>query len=679
MNMIKMTHMIENLFVSGVRTRSAVLLYTVKNQIPHEMSNMNTNSDRIASTNTSINMNAGQNPTHHPYTIRRKIRNGSVVRGVPMVVKCEWTPLRMENLNVVDAKIEDVQRNKPCNEHDYCMGPQYRNPADGTYLIQNGFAKKDEIISSDSNLMNQMVMNGEKTSIDLAKHCYGKIATKRGILRKQNNGCRPLNSSRLVASPLPGIKFGDIVEFVLEDAGWVEIPKRVMERALFTYVAEDGRCSMRKMKEGEVIVIGRCPSQGPDSTIPVKIRAAGPGVNSVRTPLELCNLANLDFDGDEEWMWSHMTLSGRIELEKRWDEFWIQDPPKPVFGDVYKVAVENGIDTRIDPAVLTTMTFKEMSEHPGGDMYESMLLKPKSWKQMYKVMTSNTYWKSCVTRGKAGMMNAITSRHGLAGPYGFMRTGMMLGTCVNVVDDMIRIASKRAVSLPVATMPKNTMPLACSTALTKMTKVMYQKGIDMSKHGGASGKPIAIDTLMGTDNGCYAMVPNEGGIEIVYYHPNKYPGVNIHEISGAYTNMQCISSSGASTDMIRKACTITSMIETIDGVTLTAGERLMASYFFSFASMYLAGRRIVNRGMIPIEVVIDLGLDWYTSVTCSDVRWFKDVIRDPNTRARLNMSTDISSVLGSIFIGNMSMTAPGTTVLHGGPALAKSVVSYGTV
>jgi hypothetical protein len=39
--------------------------------------------------------------------------------------------------------------------------------------------------------------------------------------------------------------------------------------------------------------------------------------------------------------------------------------------------------------------------------------------------------------------------------------------------------------------------------------------------------------------------------------------------------------------------------------------------------MYLGGRRVVNRGMIPIEVVINLRLDWYKSVTCSDVRWFK--------------------------------------------------------
>jgi hypothetical protein len=30
----------------------------------------------------------------------------------------------------------------------------------------------------------------------------------------------------------------------------------------------------------------------------------------------------------------------------------------------------------------------EMSVHPGGEMYTDMMLKPKSWKEVYKVMTS---------------------------------------------------------------------------------------------------------------------------------------------------------------------------------------------------------------------------------------------------------------------------------------------------
>lgn len=73
------------------------------------------------------------------------------------------------------------------DEHDYCMGPRYRNPVYGIYLILNGFTKKDEVISSDWKLMNQIVMKGEKTTVGLTKHYYDKIATKSFILRKQNN------------------------------------------------------------------------------------------------------------------------------------------------------------------------------------------------------------------------------------------------------------------------------------------------------------------------------------------------------------------------------------------------------------------------------------------------------------------------------------------------------------
>ncbi|KAM3497494.1 hypothetical protein MY10362_009155 [Beauveria mimosiformis] len=644
-------------------------------------SNVNMNPDTIVGTSTQMStipkpiMNIIETVDHEPYIIKRKIRDGAIIRGIPMVVKCVWTPLNVKNLITKTATLEDVQRNRPCDVHPYCMGPQYINANTGAFLITNGFAKKDEIISSDSNILNQGLVNGDRIPADAAKHCYDKIATKNGILRKQNNGCRPLNSNRLVASPLEGIRFGDVDMHEMVPMGWVELPRRVMNRARYMYVAEDGKCSMRKIEEGECIVIGRCPSQGPESTVPVRVRPAPPGVNSIRTPLELCELTNLDFDGDEVWEWVPMTLAGKREMEERWRDFWITNPPRNVFRPVYDVAVANSISPKIDPAVLTTMTFKEMSMHKGGKMYDSMLLKPKTWKQMYSVMVSPTYWKTCVTRGKAGMMNAVVSRHGLAGPYGFMRTGMMLGTCVSTIDGMIRVDSMRELDLPSTMAPVGMIPLACSTALTKMTKVMYQKGIDMSKHGSARSKPVAIDTLMGVDPGSYIMYPSNGGMGITYHPGDRNTDLSMHTISDTYTKMAAIVNTGSAPKMIEMACVITSLIEEIDNVNLTAAERVMVSYFFSFLSKFINQRPVVNKGMVPIELIIDLGLDWYTSVTCSDVRWFRDIMRNPNMRGRLNMSTDITSVLGSIFIGNMSMTAPGTVVRSSSKTVAGSVLS----
>ncbi|KAF5608102.1 uncharacterized protein FSUBG_4926 [Fusarium subglutinans] len=50
---------------------------------------------------------------------------------------------------------------------------------------------------------------------------------------------------------MPGIKFGKIDKYVIAAPGWeIEIPRRVMDWALFTYLAEYGKYSMRKMKKG---------------------------------------------------------------------------------------------------------------------------------------------------------------------------------------------------------------------------------------------------------------------------------------------------------------------------------------------------------------------------------------------------------------------------------------------
>lgn len=96
-------------------------------------------------------------------------------------------------------------------------------------------------------------------------------------------------------------------------------------------MAEDGKRSMRKLVTGDVAVIGRCPSQGPDNTIAVTVRQAPESVNSARTPLELRNLTKVDFDGDEVWIRVPMALSGINELIERWNVLWIVNPPRLVF------------------------------------------------------------------------------------------------------------------------------------------------------------------------------------------------------------------------------------------------------------------------------------------------------------------------------------------------------------
>ncbi|KAI6986062.1 hypothetical protein KC359_g8917 [Hortaea werneckii] len=562
------------------------------------------------------------------FTMRRLVRNGSSIAGVPMVVKCEWTPLKTRNLLTFEGTLKDAQSVKSCEIHPFCKG--HLCTSNGSYLIPYGFAVGGEIISSDGSILNQAVITGDKNSDDISDHCYNRIKGKKGILRKSCNGCRPVNSFRLVISP------GDL------EPGYISIPRRVMDRARFMYVSGDGRCRMRKMRDGMVIMMGRCPSQGADSALPMKIMTADGDVSSVRICPESCIPTNADFDGDEVYMIPPASADSESELNDLWYERWQSKIIKPVFEPAKRIAKKNGLDDSFDPAMLSTMTFEEMSEHPGGEMYDSMILKRKAWKEMYRVAVSRPYWKTCVKRFEEGIVNTISSRHGLAGPYGFMRMGMMLGTCVNMRDDTLVIDSPNVPQLPLLNVPTQRNLIPCSSAITKLTKVMYQSGIDTSKHGAFKGKIPAISTLM-DDNG-YAYAIKDRG---------EYPTValmNSSEVymhADLYTNLQSILKANTPQNKLEYACMIVGMIEEIDSVLLTDVERIACAFLFSFLSFNVTSLM----GMKTIDLMTRLGLDWYTSATCSDVRWIRKVIREKN----VSLSTDISSVLGSIFIGNMSL------------------------
>jgi len=589
------------------------------------------------------NMETNTIENTRPFTMKRVVKVGSMISGTPSVVKCIWTPIKTANLVMLEGTLEDAQSRKSCSAHDYCKGHLCVSPVSGGYLIPYGFAVGGEIVSSDGSLMNQGLITGDKSRNDIVSHCFKKIATKRGILRKSCNGCRSTNTIRLVASPSTGPPHS------------VEIPDRVLERAVFMYVCEDGRCTTRRLQVGDVIALGRCPSQGADSALPMKVTRGSPGIDSVRVPLETCRLNNTDFDGDELWMFVPMSLAGMSEANACWDRIWNKKPIDYVLKNAYETAGENGIPNWIDPAMLTTMTLEEMSTHPGGKMYESMILKPKSWKTMYKTMISKTYWKSHVIRSETGIVNTIMSRHGLAGPYGFMRMGMMLGSCVTSNAGMLSVRSTKQIELPIVPAHPDMNVVACSSAMAKMSRIMYQNGIDMSKHGLAESKIAAINTIMAETGSSYGIV-NVGGTPTVALIKNSI----VHSTTDMCTNMGAILKANDSNDMIMRACAIVSMIEEIDGVRLTGTERIAAAFFITF----LARSTGPIMGRNSIDVMNDLGLDWYTSSTCSDVRWFKNVIRTGVTNPDVSMSTDISSVLGAIFIGNLSMIVSKPEVSH---------------
>ena len=76
-------------------------------------------------------------------------------------------------------------------------------------------------MSSHGNILNQMVINGDKGASGVASYCYDRIKSKRRILRKSCNRYRPVNTFRLVASPAKSA------------AGHIEVPPRVKYRNMY--------------------------------------------------------------------------------------------------------------------------------------------------------------------------------------------------------------------------------------------------------------------------------------------------------------------------------------------------------------------------------------------------------------------------------------------------------------
>lgn len=577
-----------------------------------------------------------------PFTAERVIKPGFSTVSAPRVVSCYWSPLKTENLYAPTMTEEEMDRNVGCTKHMRCKGHMRMDPTRSVYMIPHGFAIADELKSSDGYMMNKMVMEGRKGMEDVSKFCFDRISGKRGLLRKSSNGTRPTNTFRFVASPSEG------------PINAVYLPHHFFDKAQFVYMYPNGRCIMKKVAVGQTIVVGRCPAQGEESTLPVVALRGEKGSSSIRIPLEMCPRTNADFDGDEIYGIVPASEGSQKEademMEKAWRGF------DNIIDNVSKIVIESGGNPEVDPAMYTTMPLEDMETHPGGRIYELLMLKPKSWKVMVKTMLNDTYWKSWVTRSEQGIMNTIMGRHGIAGPYGYMRLGMMLGTCVITSSNKITVNSSPRPGLPCVDVYPGMDRITCSSAMTKLTKVMYQRGIDIAKHGKLVGLIPAMETLMKLSDDCYEIKDIDGTMSLA-----TSKAINSSMSTNPCTTLEWIYNEGMRSNIISSSIIVTSIIEEIDKVMLTPQERIMASILFAFLS--LNTKAVMERDLI--DVIYSLGFDWYTAATCSDVRWLKNVIRDPTTYPGVRLDTDIDSTLGSIFLGNMSLITPENTGEYG--------------
>lgn len=569
-----------------------------------------------------------------PFQIQRVYLPNRSVLYAPSVVSCTWTKITVENLYSKSITKQELSEGRACTRHRGCKGHLRTNEDGSTYMIPSGFATGDELVESDSHMINRMVMDGRRNSDDMRDFCFSKISGKNGILRKMCNGTRPTNTCRFVVSPSKG------------PMDTVYLPTQVFDKGMFLYAQEDGRCVVTKLEERSVVIVGRCPSQGSDSALPMLAMRSVPGESSMRVPLEICSKNNGDFDGDEMWVFVPMSRAGYLEAHLALQRVWCPSENLNVLGTMEAITNVDNNKLDVDPMMYTTMTFEEMVTHQGGEAYTVAMLKPKVWRQMTLCMFSSSYWKSWVKRSEQGIVNTIVGRHGIAGPYGIMRLGMMLGTCMSTNGVEFTIDSQYAPSVPSVLIVPGTNRSTCSSAMAKMTKIMYQRGIDISKHGSVTSLVPAIEALMTGSLDTYTISMTSRGLTTVATKLSMG-----YEDGSLHTNLKSLSSSGMGSTLFQSALMLTCMVEEIDRVRLTNQERCAFALLMCFLCTNVESVMATD----TVKLMYSLGLDWYTSVTCSDVRWIKQVLRNRDKYPNARMDSDVNSTLGSFFLGNMSV------------------------
>jgi hypothetical protein len=303
---------------------------------------------------------------------------------------------------------------------------------------------------------------------------------------------------RFVESPLrPNLNLSQA-----EQLGYIYLPNEVFDKGVFLFMSEDGKFSTVKLKEEDLVMYRRCPSQGRDSALPMKVRRVETGVFSMRVPLDVCNMNNTDFDGDEAWVIKGGSKDGVAEMEAAWNREWVESGRESIYSKMTRLVNEVGGD----PAMYTTMPLEDMIDHPGGEMDETLMLKPRSWRVMGMTTSTTTYWCSWGERSLDGIVNSAMGKHGIGKPYVQMRNSMMMGTLVVKDRKFIRVRSRDPQPIPAVIASTDMNSGSCSSALTRTTASLYQREIDNAKHGKDSSKVTAVETLMKRTNNCFAVV-----------------------------------------------------------------------------------------------------------------------------------------------------------------------------
>lgn len=82
------------------------------------------------------------------------------------------------------------------------------------------------------------------------------------------------------------------------------------------------------------------------------------------------------------------------EMQAAWDRIWIREGRRSIYSTVVEIIDEAGGDPEVDPAMYTTMPLEDMIDHPGGAMYDLLILKVSNWNVMGKTTFEESYWRT---------------------------------------------------------------------------------------------------------------------------------------------------------------------------------------------------------------------------------------------------------------------------------------------
>ncbi|TAQ85908.1 hypothetical protein B7494_g5769 [Chlorociboria aeruginascens] len=252
----------ENLSLPDIDSRLPIALCRIiTSLVANELNNMFSNSGTFTIAFSMADMIAAsrQRVTSHSQSERRLARPGSSSIVAPLIVSCTWTKLNIAhvstyiatnkdfniaNISIYIATNKDLNMAASCAYHLGCKGHHIVNLEKKALLFLYRFATLVELTYNKAAAINVEVLCGSKTGFNMADFCFGQLARKKRVRRKQCNSTRPTtNTVRFVASPST------------ERQNTIYLPNKVFDKSKFLFLGKDGHYKADQYKRG-----GNAPS-----------------------------------------------------------------------------------------------------------------------------------------------------------------------------------------------------------------------------------------------------------------------------------------------------------------------------------------------------------------------------------------------------------------------------------